>query len=92
MLKPYMCTRLAIRLCHRNRVMSYVRVLWHNTSCICDLPGQVVRRPNGLWPCGFVVMHMALNCMYKANELGNILAVYSNPSDLDWSGTLSWLF
>ena len=36
-----------------------------------------------LWPCGLK--------LYKANELGDILAVCLNPRDLDWwtaSGTL----
>ena len=30
--------------------------------------------------------------LYKANELGNILAVCLNPRDLDWSGTLMGCF
>ena len=35
-----------------------------------------------LWPCGLK--------LYKANELGNILAVCLNSRDLDWWTSRQW--
>ena len=50
--------------------------------------GYSIRRPNGLWPCGFVTVPYGLKlCPHgKANELGNIAAVCLNPSLETWTG------